>query len=89
MDAMIKYINDNHGDKYKLFYSTPSIYVDAVTKYNISWPTKYDDMFPYSDNADSYWTGYFSSRATDKEYIRRASTNFHASNQLYSEKVLD
>jgi hypothetical protein len=80
MDAMISYINEHYGDKYKLFYSTPSIYVDAVAKYNISWPTKYDDMFPYSDNPDSYWTGYFSSRANDKGYIRRASTNFHASN---------
>jgi hypothetical protein len=46
-------------------------------------------MFPYSDGPDAYWTGYFSSRANDKEYIRRASHNFHASNELYSEKVLN
>jgi lysosomal alpha-mannosidase len=89
MDAMISYMNENYGDKYNLFYSTPSVYVDAVAKYNISWPTKYDDMFPYSDNPDAYWTGYFSSRANDKGYIRRASSNYHASNQLYAEKVLD
>jgi hypothetical protein len=49
MDAMISYINKHHGDKYNLFYSTPSIYVDAIAKYNVSWPTKYDDLFPYSD----------------------------------------
>jgi hypothetical protein len=46
-------------------------------------------MFPYSDCPDAYWTGYFSSRANDKEYIRRASHNFHASNELYSEKELN
>lgn len=89
MDAMIEYMNANHGDKYHLRYSTPSDYVDAVAKHNVTWPTKYDDMFPYSDNPDAYWTGYFSSRANDKGYIRRASSNFHASNQLYAEKVLD
>ena len=39
------------------------------------FPTKYDDMFPYADYPDAYWTGFFSSRANDKEYIRRASHN--------------
>jgi hypothetical protein len=86
---MIEYMNENHSDKYNFFYSTPSMYVDALATYNASFPTKYDDMFPYSDNPDSYWTGYFSSRPNDKEYIRKASHNFDASTQLYSEKVLD
>jgi lysosomal alpha-mannosidase len=80
MDAMISYINEHHGDKYNLFYSTPSMYVDAVASYNVSWPSKYDDLFPYSDNSNSYWTGYFTSRPNDKGYIRRASSNYHASN---------
>lgn len=89
MDEMILYMNENFKGQYNFFYSTPSMYVDAVAAYNVSFPTKYDDMFPYSDNSDSYWTGYFSSRANDKEYIRRASHNFDASSQLYSERVLD
>jgi len=79
MDAMIEYMNENYGDKFNLFYSTPSAYVDAVNSYNVTWPTKYDDMFPYADAADSVWSGYFSSRPNDKEYIRRASKNFDAS----------
>lgn len=89
MDAMISYMNENYGEKYHLRYSTPSDYVDAVYKHNVSWPTKYDDLFPYSDHPNAYWTGYFSSRPANKEYVRRASSNFHASNQLYSQKVLD
>jgi hypothetical protein len=89
MDEMIEYMNENFKGKYNFFYSTPSMYVDAVATYNVSFPTKYDDMFPYSDNSDSYWTGYFSSRANDKENIRKASHIFDASSQLYSERVLD
>lgn len=79
MDEMIEYMNENYKDKYNFFYSTPSMYVDALATYNVSFPTKYDDMFPYSDNPDSYWTGYFSSRPNDKEYIRKASHIFDAS----------
>ena len=45
-------------------------------------------MFPYADNAGSYWTGYFTSRSTDKEYIRRASHNFHAANKLYALEMI-
>ena len=84
MDNMIEYMNLHHSDKYIFKYSTPSDYIDAIAKHNVTWPTKYDDMFPYSDSPDSYWTGYFSSRANDKEYIRRASHSFHASNRLYA-----
>lgn len=89
MDNMIAYMNEHYGDKYHFKYSTPSNYVDAVAKRDVTWPAKYDDMMPYSDTPDSYWTGYFSSRANDKEYIRKASHNFHASTQLTSEKMLD
>jgi hypothetical protein len=85
MDNMINYMNKHHSDKFNFFYSTPSMYVDALKKQDVEWPTKYDDMFPYSDNPEGYWTGYFTSRANDKEYIRRASHHFHSSTQLYSE----
>jgi hypothetical protein len=89
MDKLFNYVNKNYGDKFNVFYSSPSQYVDAIAKYNVEWPTKYDDLFPYSDGPDAYWTGYFSSRANDKEYVRKASSNFHASSQLYSQKVFD
>jgi hypothetical protein len=70
---MISWMNDKHGDQYKFVYSTPSQYVDALDKRNIEWPTKYDDGFPYAERAQDYWTGYFTSRANLKEYIRKAS----------------
>ena len=83
---MIKYFNENVGleNNIELIYSTPSMYVDAIAEENIEWPTKYDDLFPYADNEDSYWTGYFSSRANDKGYMRRASQTLHSSSKLFS-----
>jgi len=62
LDNMIEYMNKNHGDKYFFRYSTPSDYVDALARHDVAWPTKYDDLFPYSDNPDAYWTGYYTSR---------------------------
>lgn len=46
-------------------------------------------MFPYADSKFSYWTGYFTSRANDKEYIRRGSHNLHASSKLYGLEAID
>lgn len=69
LDKMIKYINEKYGDQYEFRYSTPSEYIDAISKENITWPTKEDDLFPYSDqqgNQDiksDFWTGYFTSKA--------------------------
>lgn len=76
IDKMIDYLNENYSDQYEVRYSTPSEYIDALAKQNLTWSTKYDDMFPYSD-VDSrsdvksdFWTGYFSSKADLKGYIR-------------------
>lgn len=80
MDSMIEYMNAHHSDRYIFKYSTPSMYVDALKKYDIEWPTKYDDMLPYSDSPNAYWTGFFSSRANSKEYVRRASSHMMAAN---------
>jgi len=85
-DNMINYWNANmmEATNIELIYSTPRMYVDAIAAENIEWPTKYDDMFPYADNDDSYWTGYFTSRANDKKYMRDASHTLHSSNKLFA-----
>lgn len=46
-------------------------------------------MYPYAEKENSYWTGYFTSRANDKEYIRRGSKNIHSASKLYGLAVLD
>lgn len=73
----------------KLQYSTPSNYIDAIAQENIQWPTKYDDMFPYADDENSFWTGYFTSRANAKGYVRRGSRNMHSSQKLYGLQIID
>lgn len=66
MDRLIEYFNA-HVDNVTLLYSTPGQYLDALIAQNITWPTRYDDMFPYADQQDDYWSGYFSSRANAKK----------------------
>ena len=53
-----------------VFYSTPSRYVNAVYKANLTWSVKLDDFFPYGTAPWSYWTGYFTSRPALKGFVR-------------------
>jgi hypothetical protein len=43
-------------------YSTPSMYIDAIKFENVTWPSNYQDFFPYAAERFEYWTGYFTSR---------------------------
>ena len=89
-DALLRYFNKHFADlNIKIRYSTVNDYVDAVKAENITWPTKYDDMFPYADRLDQYWTGYYTSRALAKAQVRFGSHNLHASEKLFTGKVLD
>jgi lysosomal alpha-mannosidase len=69
LDKLIRYVN-KMSDEVEVFYSTPSRYLDALNKLNLTWTTKNDDFFPYADNPHSYWTGYFTSRPALKGYTR-------------------
>ena len=89
MDNMINYMNSIGNGSVVYKYSTPSKYIDAVKKYNVKWTVKTDDGFPYSDNANAYWTGYFTSRPTDKIYIRDASRQYNSFSQLAALKAID
>lgn len=63
----IEYFNAKYDD-ITLLYSTPSEYINALKEdKEIKWPVRYDDMFPYADQSEDYWTGYFTSRADSKK----------------------
>lgn len=79
---MIKYMNSISNGTVIYKYSTPSKYIKAVKEQNVKFSVKTDDGFPYSDNVNSYWTGYFTSRPTDKIYIRDASRQYHSFAQI-------
>lgn len=66
MDHMIEYMNKHYSDKYIFKYSTPAIYTKELNALNHTFPSKSDDLFPLGDYYDSWWTGYFSSRANSK-----------------------
>lgn len=70
MDTLIK---DFKQPGVTLKYSTPNTFVKESNAENVKWPVKYDDMFPYADGEEAYWTGYFTSRANSKGYIRTGS----------------
>ena len=86
---MINYMNSISNGSIRYQYSTPSKYINAVKKYDIEWPVKTDDGFPYSDQPNSYWTGFYTSRPTDKIYIRDISRQYHSFSQLAALKAID
>lgn len=45
-------------------------------------------MFPYADQPNDYWTGYFTSRPAAKGQVREGQANLHASNKVYALKAL-
>jgi len=91
LDNMINFWNENHMDETNIefIYSTPSIYIDALAGEDLTWPTKYDDIFPYADNSAGYWTGYFTSRANDKKYIRDTEHTLHSASKMFALSGID
>ena len=92
LDNMIDYMNTNYGDDYEFIYSTPSKYVDAVAAQNVTFPTRYEDMLPLVSNTDASsqdtWSGFFTSRALNKDKTRELSRLSHAASQLFSREML-
>ncbi|KAL8230467.1 hypothetical protein R6Q57_000250 [Mikania cordata] len=80
MDKFIHYVNKD--GRVNALYSTPSIYTDAKYAETSSWPLKENDYFPYASDIDAYWTGYFTSRAALKGYVRMLSGYYLAARQL-------
>ena len=70
LDKIIDGVNSMANGSIKAMYSSPSIYLKAKNAEQAAWTVKTDDFFPYADDADSYWTGYFTSRPALKRYIR-------------------
>jgi hypothetical protein len=98
MSKVIDYLNRNVA-KYNLNvkYSKVSDYMKAV--YPVVTNTTYQyqqiggDFFPYADNINSFWTGYFVSRAEIKntarmsEYVSRSSDVLFALARTYGTNI--
>ena len=88
IERIIEYINKHNKANMTLVMSTPQTYINALKAENITWPVKYDDMFPYAHTSNDYWTGYFSSRPAAKKQVKDASSLFSAEMKLFSERVI-
>jgi lysosomal alpha-mannosidase len=82
MDKLMNHINANPSFNLKMFYSTPSMYAEAIKASGVTLPTNNYDFFPYADNSHSYWSGYFVSRPTLKGFVRYSSHILHAVSSL-------
>ena len=88
MDHITEFVNEFNKVNLTFQYSTPTQFLNALKTDNVSWPTKYDDGFPYSDNLEDFWTGFFSNRPNKKKQIKDVSAYFHSSQKLMASEVL-
>ena len=84
LDKALYYVNKQQefGSKINVFYSTPACYLYSLNNANASWVVKYDDFFPYASRPHAFWTGYFTSRAALKGYVRRVNNFLQIVRQL-------
>ncbi|XP_050536748.1 lysosomal alpha-mannosidase-like [Daktulosphaira vitifoliae] len=84
LDKLIKHINCKQisGIKVNAIYSTPSCYLKAINDKKLIYSTKQDDFFPYKSDKHAYWTGYFTSRPTQKYNERRGNNILQTCKQL-------
>ncbi|KAH8410112.1 hypothetical protein KR009_006061 [Drosophila setifemur] len=84
MDKLIKYVNERQaeGSTFNLFYSTPACYLNSLHEGLQTWPNKTEDFFPYGSDDNSYWTGYFVSRPTQKRFERDGNHILQVAKQL-------
>jgi hypothetical protein len=63
IDALIDYCNEHQKSNMTFIYSTPSKYIQALKKENVTWPViKNHDFLPYAKEHSTYWSGFFTSR---------------------------
>ena len=83
---LFQYMNANKELNVEIGFGTLNDYVEAVDqnvkKNKIAIPTLQGDFFPYTDRSEEYWTGYFTSRAYDKNMGREVENYLRAAEIL-------
>ncbi|ESO12627.1 hypothetical protein HELRODRAFT_62270, partial [Helobdella robusta] len=84
IEKLIKLVNAKqaNGSKINAMFSTPSCYLYALNKANLTYTSKNDDFFPYAHSGHTFWTGYFTSRPNLKGYERTANNILQVCKQL-------
>ena len=86
MEKLMRNINEN-VDGVEIRFSTASEYFASVRQTlavtSMKLPLFQGDFYPYADNAESYWSGVFSSRPVFKQACRKLDAVVRSSNFLY------
>lgn len=83
LDKLIALVNKKENQtRIHALYSTPSCYLHALNQENMTWPEKTDDFFPYAHKKSAFWTGYYTSRASFKRYVRQSNNILQACKQV-------
>ncbi|KAG0415134.1 hypothetical protein HPB47_007687, partial [Ixodes persulcatus] len=85
VDTAIRMVNNvsrKKGRRVRMFYSTPLCYLASLHAANQSWPVFRGDLFPYADNPNRAWTGFYTSRPNLKGFARYANGFLQACKQL-------
>lgn len=90
MDQVLAFVNAGTSThNVTMRYATLSEFFNAVTGSGPAvpggaWPTRdQTDFFPYSDEHESTWTGYYTSRVALKGYARSREAWGRAAEQLH------
>ncbi|CAD8144119.1 unnamed protein product [Paramecium pentaurelia] len=86
IEKLIDNINQKNGTQ-QIHFSTPHQYLKRLNQQNLQYSVKFDDFFPYSDNHQSYWTGYYTSRISFKGYVRQLSKEFQQIKTFLSKQI--
>ncbi|KAM9406881.1 epididymis-specific alpha-mannosidase [Salvelinus alpinus] len=86
MDPLVEYINQNSKEfGVTVQYATLSEYFQAVHQSNLTWEVRgSEDFLPYSTEPFQAWTGFYASRNVLKGIARRASSQLHAAETLFT-----
>lgn len=93
LETLIDYINAHPELGIKAYFSTPSNYTTSVynevRKKNITLAEKTDDFFPYQDVPNGYWSGYFTSKSSQKSKVKESSKFLQSSKKLITKLLLE
>ncbi|XP_048487906.1 lysosomal alpha-mannosidase [Plutella xylostella] len=87
MDKLINHVHKHSANlsDINIFYSSPSCYLKAIYLYgrrDKTMHTEKGDYFPYGTDAQTYWSGYYTSRPSLKYLIKRSHQFLQVFKQL-------
>ncbi|XP_052739164.1 lysosomal alpha-mannosidase [Bicyclus anynana] len=87
IDKLINHVNTHPANisDINIFYSTPSCYLKAIYLYgrrDKAVYTEKGDHLPYGSDANTYWTGFYTSRPSLKYFVKRAHVFLQIVKQL-------